>query len=86
MEVVGQDRHELGIGDRAPLVELHELALVLALAGAVLAAAELEHHRVGALELGELVELPSLVRELEVRKDVARLEVLEHVFPLLCFA
>ena len=47
-------------------MELEHLALVLALARAVLAAPEHQHHDVVALQLREPVELAVLVGQLEV--------------------
>ena len=46
VELIRQHGHELCKRDRAPLVELQHLALLLALARAVLAAPEHEHHHV----------------------------------------
>jgi hypothetical protein len=48
---VGHDRDELGERDRAELVEAQQLAVVLALARAVLAAAEVQDEDVVALDL-----------------------------------
>ena len=49
--VVWQHRHHAGEADHAPFVELDQLLLVLALAGAVLATPEQQDHRLIALQL-----------------------------------
>jgi hypothetical protein len=49
VRVVGQDRHQRGERDRGQLLEPEQLLVVLALARAVLAAPQLEHHRAVAL-------------------------------------
>jgi hypothetical protein len=59
-------------------VEVQELAVVLALAWAVLAAAEVQDEQVLALELGQAVHGPVLVGELEVGDRHAGLEVAAH--------
>ena len=51
VQFVGQDRDDLGERDRAPLVELDHLLLLLALPRTVLAAPEHQHEAVVALEL-----------------------------------
>src|ERR671915_1610220 len=56
--VGGELRHQLCERDRAPLVELDQLALVLAFPGTVLAAAEQQDHRVVALQLRQARMVP----------------------------
>jgi hypothetical protein len=75
---VRQDADELGEGDRAPLVEAEQLAVHHPLARAVLAAAQVQHEEVVALEVGQLVHVAVLVGQLEVRDGRADLEVLAH--------
>src|SRR5262245_48281894 len=78
MHVIGQDGHELREGHRAPLIELDHLALMLALAWAVLAAAEQQEHGVAALQLGEAPQCASVVGQLEVRQYCSGYEYLAH--------
>ena len=66
---------------RAPLVEAQQLAVVLALARAVLAAAEVQHEQVVALQLGQPVHDAVLVGEREVGDGRAGLEVAAHGCP-----
>jgi hypothetical protein len=80
---VRHDRDELGEGDRAELVEVEQLAVVLALARAVLAAAEVQDQDVVALELGQPVQLALLVGQLEVGDRCAWLKVLAHADVLI---
>jgi hypothetical protein len=75
---VRQHGDHLREGHRQPLRELEHLALVLALARAVLATAEHQHHEVVALEVGEPVRRPVLVGQLEVGQGHARLQVAAH--------
>ena len=78
MQVVGQDGHQRGERDRGELLEPEQLLVVLALARAVLAAAELEHHRVVALQLGEPVHDTGVVRQLEVGQHGADGQSVAH--------
>ena len=79
VQVVRQHGHELRERDRAPLVELQHLALVLPLARAVLAAPELEHQRVVALQLGQPVLDSGVVGELEVGQHGSDRQPLAHL-------
>ena len=78
VQVVGQHGDDLGEGHRAPLVELDHLALLLALARAVLAAAEHEDEAVVALQVRQAMQVAVLVGQLEVGQGHAGLEVLAH--------
>jgi hypothetical protein len=78
VQVVGQHGDDLGERHRAPLVELDHLLLLLALARAVLAAAEHEDEAVVALQVGEAMQVAVLVGQLEVGQGQAGLEVLAH--------
>ena len=57
-------------------MEAQQLAVVLALARAVLAAAEVQDHRVVALQLGQPVHVAVLVGQLEVGDASSGLESL----------
>jgi hypothetical protein len=65
VQVVGQDRDHGGVGDRDQLLEAEQLDLMLPLARAVLAAPELEHHRVAALRVRKPVQHTRLVGQPE---------------------
>jgi hypothetical protein len=59
-------------------VEAQELAVVHALARAVLPAAEVQHERVVALQLGQPLQCAVLVRQQEVGDRRADVQVLAH--------
>ena len=81
VRVVRQHGDHRGERHRAPTVEAHHLALVLALARAMLAAAEQQDQHAVALQLGQPVQLPVLVRELEVRQRLPDLDLAHLVAP-----
>ena len=68
---LGRTVTSVGERDRHELLQLEQLLVVLALARAVLAAAELQHQRVVALQLGQLVL--GACRRRAVRSRAARL-------------
>jgi hypothetical protein len=78
VQVVGQDGHDLGERDRAPLMELDHVPLLPTLARAVFAAPEHEDEAVVALEVGEAVQITVLVGQLEVGQGPAGTQVLAH--------
>src|SRR4051812_37017918 len=78
VQVVGEHGDDFGEGHRTPPVELDHLLLLLALARAVLAAAEHEDQAVVALQLRQAMKVAVLVGQFEVGQGHAGLEVLAH--------
>jgi hypothetical protein len=83
--VVGADRDEAAVANLHLVVEIKKSLVLLAILGAVPAAAEDKHHRALALQSRELPTLRGMVGELVVGEDGPRNYVMSHRISLTFF-